>query len=1376
MSNKSKKPKKKQPKEKPQEPAIPPEPEGGPFEREQAFLGERLSELRPKEEEERGEESFGSLLPVAPEAADQPRKESEEKNVAAERKRALKQYRRQQRQKMESDKPEEKPGARPENLADLTPPPPMAPVPPPANNWVPIGPSVLRKGQAAVLPATSGRTPAIAVAPGGTRIYIGAANGGVWRSDDTGRTWLSLMDAFDRNPTTPASDSLSVGAIAIDPANPDRVYVGSGEGPGGTYFGVGPIVSNNGTQNPYGPTPPAWVTEQAAAGSPSLEGTAFYALALDPGDANRVVAGTRRGLYRREPNGAGGFHWAVKALPGAGSTWVTSVVAAAASAATTLYAACWFGPVYSSSDGQTWTVVGTGFPTTNVGRIGLAVRPTDPGVVYALVAYQNPANNMDPLNGSILGVWRLDTSDNTWRPVTGHPTDLFGTSAIGFQGSYDLAIAVDPNNANRIYMGGSSKQSGGEWSGSLYRADVTSSGTSPSITHSMTNTYLGSSVHGDIHTLVFTPGDSNKLWLGCDGGVFYSTNPTGSGDIFQARNTGLATLTMNHMDQHPSEDAVLFVGTQDNGGDRFTGEEAWLHSLWGDAGFFVINWNDPFRILVTYVRAFVNRTTDGGTRYNYSGVNVPIGTDPVFFYAPLVGTPRNPAAPAQAERVAFGSNRPWISDTFGGSWVSIPNNNTTDQLGTGNNFRIRSMVFASHTRLYVGLVNGQIYRYDQGGGGAWGTPTRIDNVGGLALAGVVTDIAVDPADATGSSIYITFGGTGDYRHVWHFDGTQWQQRSGPSAGNLSSLLDVQANAIIVDPANTNHVYVGADIGVWQSTDGGNTWQTFSEGLPDAAVLDLKIHAGRRLLRASTHGRSVYERTLDPAPKLGVELFVRDTQLDQGRFATVNGLPDPTAMGQTVRHWAGPDIKLDTPDTMGQYQFPLTGTIDFHQFVDTLSDDARNVATHATATIMTRVYVQVHNRGVLPADGVRVMLLLANASAGLPALPAGYWINVQNGTPINTANWHTLGIVTLNDVRVGAPKIAAFDLPSNMLPPPASLTGNNHHCVLALIHHPNDQYTSMITNTDNNSLAERKAAHKNLTVLQFTGTLPAPPPIIFPFRIHNAELEQEIITGIRFSLGRYSGRGRLYSPPLRTVRPLEEVISGLKINDDFESFRVWAEEHTKMIRENLESNNSYDKEWSLQRIEEIERSFESGLMFQIEGGTDEVQLKGIQMEPDSYHTFFLSLDRPENGEIGENYVIDILQTNEETADVAGGLTVRVELVKEPEIGEYRLELWQQKWQFGYTIIRARLYDPANNLLSPDEGAAVQLLILDRNRWFEVQMRWHSSWNSFYYFSRGLKISRVIATGLHNGINVVEVHLGTPEIRALAKTPERELKTG
>jgi hypothetical protein len=688
-----------------------------------------------------------------------------------------------------------------------------------------------------------------------------------------------------------------------------------------------------------------------------------------------------------------------------------------------------------------------------------------------------------------------------------------------------------------------------------------------------------------------------------------------------------------------------------------------------------VNWNDPYRVLSTYVRGGVRRSVSGGVRYSYTDVNVPLAIAPAaeqcLFYAPIAGTPRNPAAPAEAEIVAFGSIGPWISTTFGGGWTSIPNGTLP---GDSLNDRIRSLAFASSTRLYAATMAGGVYRFDRAGA-SW-TRTQINTIGGanaLPLTGPVTDIAVDPADATGGSIYITFGGTGDYRHVWHFNGTQWQQRSGPAAGNLASLLDVQATAIVVDPANPTDVYVGADIGVWRSTSGGNTWVPFSEGLPDAGVMDLALHAPRRLLRVATHGRSVYERTLDAAPKPGVALYIRDTQLDQGRFATINGLPDPTQQGQTVVHYRGPDIKLDTPDVSGQYQFPLTGTIDFLAFDDTLTDDFQNVATHATATITTRVYVQVHNRGVTPADNVQVMLLLANASAGLPSLPPGYAANVQSGTPITTPAWRTVGFATLNDVRPGAPKIAAFNLTSNLLPPPANLAGNQHHCVLALIHHPADPFTATQTVTDWLSIGERKSAHKNLTVVQFTGTLPQAPPLVLPLWINNARLEEQLLTKLSILLRRYPGRVRVYLPRLQTDGDLEQLLEGGRLTEDDGAFGAWARNHIQMIEENLSSDRPFDPEWSKQRIVDIRLAMESGLVIEAEDRRG-LGLDRIILEPDQHHTVFLMFDRPARRRESQYFDIDVQQLDSaKDNELIGGITVRVELVPEPNQRRRRVEV-------------------------------------------------------------------------------------------------------
>ena len=190
------------------------------------------------------------------------------------------------------------------------PPPPGMPVIPGTNNWIPLGPSVQARGSAVGRPAVSGRIPGIAIAPGGTRMYVATACGGVWRSDNGGVPWKSTMDGFDLNTDAFAATCLACGAIAIDPADPDRIYVGTGEGDTDSvfnfrlvfalpcYHGVGPIRSDDGG-----------VTWNSEASSPSLAGYAFYQIAVDPADRDHCVAATSSRLYERVSAGGGAYQW-----------------------------------------------------------------------------------------------------------------------------------------------------------------------------------------------------------------------------------------------------------------------------------------------------------------------------------------------------------------------------------------------------------------------------------------------------------------------------------------------------------------------------------------------------------------------------------------------------------------------------------------------------------------------------------------------------------------------------------------------------------------------------------------------------------------------------------------------------------------------------------------------------------------------------------------------------------------------------------------------------------------------------------------------------------------------------------------------------------
>ena len=250
------------------------------------------------------------------------------------------------------------------------------------------------------------------------------------------------------------------------------------------------------------------------------------------------------------------------------------------------------------------------------------------------------------------------------------------------------------------------------------------------------------------------------------------------------------------------------------------------------------------------------------------------------------------------------------------------------------------------------------------------------------------------------------------------------------------------------------------------------------------------------------------------------------------------------------------------------------------------------------------------------------------------------------------------------MRVGLPKIAVFNLTSSLLPPPASLAGNQHQCVLALIHHADDQFTNTQTNVDLMTSSDRKAAHKNLTVVQFTGTVPPEMPIVMPFRIHNANLEELLFTSFIVTLNGYPGRVRMLIPALKTEGELEDVMRGMFLSQEVDDIQRWADTHIAMIKRNQRSKHRYDKFWSRQRIEDIRLALETGTLLEVED-KKQVALTRIVMEPDTYHTVFLIFDRPPEGEIGQAFELDIHQLDMRREALIGGLSARIELVPDPQ---------------------------------------------------------------------------------------------------------------
>lgn len=954
----------------------------------------------------------------------------------------------------------------------------LAPQPPPGPNWVPIGPLVARRGQAATEPLVSGRVPCLAVSEDGRRVYVAAANGGVWASSDAGRTWQSRSDEFDVDPTQQQVDSLACGAIALvdgGSSDQDRLYVGTGEGftvfqglfpSTGAYLGVGPLSSPDGGRT--------WVREATAT---SLLGHAFFGLAVDPGDADHVMGATTDGVYRRTVTG-GTATWAREAMPAGipDNSEISSVVASRDGATTTFHAAVTgTGVVTASITGgvlSAWTRLEPGSFPAGSGRMSLAVSATTPRVLYVLIANPSP--------DTLQGVYRLDLGDAAlrWRQVNGVDPQLFGAPpATGTQGSYDQAIAVDPGNADRFVVGGSIKLHSGEWSGAIERCTVETRGAGATRTYVAHGDAIGAAVHGDIHWLAYR--GSDELWCGCDGGVFVSRRPRDNGRIFSPCNTGLVTMTLNGLDHHPVHETYVFCGGQDSGGLRYDGGGVWLHQLPGDGGATVIDWNNPTRFLNVYTTNTVRRAATDGGRYQSANASVPIDSgagDRTLFYPPMAGCPPD-GVPAHANRVAFGSRAVWVSDDFGSSWATIPTGGAFPADAVPGGGLVRSLRFVSHTRLFAGTTDGQVLEYTQGLGG-WARPTNHGRPNGVRP---ITSIAPDLTDPTGASVFVTIGGTTTPDRVFHWNGAAWTNRS-------TGLLDSQHNAICADPANPTHLYVGADIGVWHSADSGASWAPFSFGLPDAAVLDLDLHPPSRLLRATTFGRGAFEIPVPPGavPQPGVQLLVRTNQLDGGRRPAPTGVPNPIELSQNVAADQSPDLRTDPPDRKAAYTLPPDQPVDIAQFVEVLDEDGEILANEPDVEAITRVYVQVHNLGVTPASGVRVTLLVGTPSGGArPALPAGYEAAVRTGDPIESPAWRTAGSRVVDGVVAGRPAIVGFDLSSAVLPPAATAAGTSR-VLLALVSSGDDPYTTATVGVDALVTAERKAAMRTVKVAAAKG--------------------------------------------------------------------------------------------------------------------------------------------------------------------------------------------------------------------------------------------------------------------------------------------------
>lgn len=705
-----------------------------------------------------------------------------------------------------------RPGARPAALALL-----LATAAAAAQQWKELGPAPIVNG------GYTGRISAIACSPtDSNKYFVAGADGGVWRTTNGGATWQPLTDAMA---------TTAIGALAIDPSDENTIYAGTGEANFANHsrFGLGLYKSTDG-----GGT---W-THLAES---TFAGRCFSSIAVNPQNPQQLFAGI---------TGAGGFPAlaAAKGHPQAGgpygvfrsddggATWTHLTNGVPALAATdvkldpaapaTVYAAIGhiFGSpqngVYKSVDGgASFSKLAGGLPTSNVGRISIAVAPSQPGRLYALIANAATASGG---NGGTLGAFRSDNFGASWSSI---PVG----SIQATYGWYLCVVSVRPGDPNTAIFGG------------LDLVRTTNGGGSFSVI---------TPPHVDLHAIAWDA--AGRLLVGDDGGVHRSTT---LGSSWESLNVGLGvTQFYAGVSTHPTNDLVLYGGFQDNGSNRRTTDTLnWTQINGGDGGWTQLDQASPNRVFTEFQgTGNLYLSSDGGNSFSYSGSGISAG-DRNCFLPPFLIDPTN------SQRMYYGTHRVYRSLNGGASWTAV-----SGDLSNGSG-AIRSLALApSDPNVVYAVTNDGNVQVSTNAGANF---TLI--AGGVpGWPRVTRQLFVMPDDP--QTVYLAASGFGTDQVRRSTNGGQtWQPLDG-------DLPDVPVNVLAAENrSNSPVIYAGTESGLYRSIDGGASWRKYGAGLPNTCIVDLALELPRARLIATTQGRGAWSV---PASVLGDVNF--DCVVDQ----------------------------------------------------------------------------------------------------------------------------------------------------------------------------------------------------------------------------------------------------------------------------------------------------------------------------------------------------------------------------------------------------------------------------------------------------------------------------------------------------------------
>jgi hypothetical protein len=693
------------------------------------------------------------------------------------------------------------------------------------SQWVSLGPTTAATGPnggggSAVV--DSGRINAII--PDGTRLFVATAGGGVWRRE--GSAWTPLTETVG---------SLSVGTLAQDPTNHDRLYLGLGDPFDGT--GVGVLISTNGGD--------AW-------SDPILLGNSMIIpqIVVDSSTPSIVLAATDQGLYRSTNSGAswskvaistglatGPFVWSI-AQTGAHS-FVLGLGENVADSFLTNNGQVW----YSTNDGASWTQSTGVAAQTAVGRITVASAPSAPQTVYAMAADGSSSSSND-----LYEIYKSTNGGQSWtalgvanKTIKGGGGPMSGLT--NGQAWYDLVVLVDPNNPSTVYFGGA-----------LNAVKTTDGGS----TYTAISDWLGNGapyVHADFHAGAV---DSSGLYFGTDGGIFQSTNAGAS--FSNSLNTGLVTHLLYSVCSTPAAPSVVLGGMQDNGTRLRSGTTSTFNEVMGGDGFgCAASRTSGQKLMGSYYWDSLQVSTNGGQTFNDATAGITEAGDQNNAPFDTKVVPWEGPASTGNELYTFSFTKVYKTTSFGSSWTALPTNPVSGTI------EIRNVGIAAANQSVIGVVasGGGVF-LSKDGGATWATVANGKGTDATALPNSDRSLSYIHFDVSNANtVYVaSVAPEASVNHLWKSTdfGAHWASIDGNGLP-----VGVPVNVIKSDPKPPagqagKVLYAGTHMGVYRSMDGGATWARFGSGMPLVSVTDLYVSPDESIVRAASYGRGFWELT------------------------------------------------------------------------------------------------------------------------------------------------------------------------------------------------------------------------------------------------------------------------------------------------------------------------------------------------------------------------------------------------------------------------------------------------------------------------------------------------------------------------------------